>query len=350
MDWLHEVTQTWGNTTLIESDPGEETCHSAIYVPVSQHDFFDKDPQWGIYDRDGRLVEAAAYYRGPSKQLVGQCRMTTLARADLDFVDEDLIYGGPFIDHYGHFLTASLPRLWHLRSAGGSKRRILCHGHGDPEQWFAYEFVRVILSAIGLTPEDFVCLAAPSVIRRLWVPRPAMEEQNFVHRALDDLGVAIGRTYGCHREPRSDVPIYLSKTRLTKGVSRYEDEQILERCFAASGFDIVHPQDLCFADQIRLFARAPTITGTAGSGLHTSLFLDRPSRIVALAVANLINSNFRLIDRLKGSEALYLWPKTEAQGREADDGFQSVWTIEDITEVAREMAEVAGEFASRRQL
>jgi hypothetical protein len=83
------------------------------------------------------------------------------------------------------------------------------------------------------------------------------------------------------------------------------------------------------------------------TGLHTSLFLDRPSRIVALAVANLINSNFRQIDRLKGSEALYLWPKVEAEGREAEDEFQSVWTIEDITEVAKEMAQVAGDFASR---
>jgi len=347
MESLHDINEIWGHTTLIESDPGDETCLSAIYVPVSELTFFDADPQWGVYHRDGRLVEAAAYYRGPHKTLVGQSPITSLRGAKMDFIDEDMVYGGPVITHYGHFLTACLPRLWHISTTGGSRRRILCHGHEDPAGWFAHDFIRAILTALGLSAENFVRLASPSVIRRLWVPRPAMEEQNFVHRAFDDLGVTIGHFYGSHREPQSGAPIYLSKTRLATGISRFEQEQVLEDCFAARGFEIVHPQELSFSEQISAFARARFITGTAGSALHTSLFLDRPSRILALTVADVINSNFCLIDRLKGSEVRYLWPRTQVDSRSDEDSFQSTWIIGDMTRIAEELAAVADEFAAQ---
>jgi len=42
---LSEATQAFGQTTLIESDPGEETCRDAIYAPFRPDRFFDRDPQ-----------------------------------------------------------------------------------------------------------------------------------------------------------------------------------------------------------------------------------------------------------------------------------------------------------------
>ena len=338
MDLLREVTEIWGNTTLIESDPGDETVRSAIYVPFRPDLFFDRDPGWGIYHPDGNLVKAAAYYRGPQRHPIGQSERMSQISGDLNYIDEEFVYGGPFLMHYGHFLTASLPRLWHIRSAVGTYRRILCHSHESPEVWFAQEYVRAMLNAIGLATENFVRLESPSILRRLWVPRPAMEEQNFVHRTYGDLGVTIGRAYGVHRQPQDKPPIYLSKTRLKAGITRLNQEHILGSYFAELGFDIVHPQELPFSEQLRLFARARTITGTVGSGLHTSLFLDRPSRIVALAGDNLINSNFVLFDRLKGNDALYLCPDTPWMYRSRESGFDVSWVPEDLAAVAREYA------------
>jgi capsular polysaccharide biosynthesis protein len=293
-----------------------------------------------VYHNDGRLVESAAYYRGPDKLLVGQSKNTTLRPSTLPFMDEELIYGGPFIMHYGHFLAAALPRLWHLRGLAGSRLRIVCHGHEGPRDWFALDYVRSILSALGLREENFVQIDRPTVIRRLWVPCPAMEEQNFVHRALDDVGQAIGRSYHVHLEQRSDRPIYLSKTRLGLGITRFQDEQVLEDLLADRGFEIVHPQELSFPEQVRQFARARAIVATIGSGLHSSLFLDRPSRVLALVGANNVNSNYILIDRLKGNDSLYLYPEAMLGGRPDDGGFQLTFTIEDMPAVAKAFADL----------
>jgi capsular polysaccharide biosynthesis protein len=234
-------------------------------------------------------------------------------------------------------LTAALPRLWHLRSAPTKRRRILCHGHETPAEWFARDFVRDILSAIGLTAEDFVRLERPSAIKRLWIPRPAMEEQNFIHRAFDDLARRIGRFYGVHRQARGDKKIYLSKTHLSSGITRFANEHVLESYLSDRGVTIAHPQELSFPDQLKLLAEADVICGTVGSAMHTSVFLDRPSRIVGLTGNNLVNANHALFDRLKGNDSIYLYPEVEATQLSEQDGFSSTWTL-DIDAAAEEFA------------
>lgn len=339
MKTLNEVTQYWGNTTLIESDPGEDSTALAIYAPFRNDLYFHNDPAWGIYNRDGRLNQAAAYYRGPNKTLVGQSPSTTLNANDLEVVNEEFVYGGPVIMHYGHFLTAALPRLWRLRSMPAKRRRIVCHGHESPVEWFKRDFVRDIFYAIGLTAEDFVRFEHPILLKRLLVPRPAMEEQNFIHRACDDLARRIGRFYGVHQQARGEKKIYLSKTRLTAGITRFANEHVLEAYLSDRGITIAHPHELSFPDQLRLLAEANVICGTVGSAMHTSIFLDRPSRIVALTANNLVNANYALIDKLKSNEALYLYPNVPGFESSGQDGFSSTWTMD--------LAATAQEFAAR---
>lgn len=337
MGFLSEVTTYWGNTTLVESDPGDEVHSSVIYSPFRADVYFPNDPLWGLYSREGEVLEAAAYYRGPEKTLVGQSQTTSLHPKELHFINEEFVYGGPVIPHFGHFLTATLPRLWYLRSSPKRRRRILCHGHETPDEWFSYTFIRDILWALGLTSEDFVRLENPSVIKRVWIPRPSMEEQNFIHRAFDDLARRVGRFHGVHLQPVSEAPIYLSKTRLTSGVTRFSNEHFLENYLSERGVMIVHPQEMSFPDQIRMLARAKVICGTVSSAMHSSLFVDRPSRIVALTGHNSINANYALIDRLKNNDAVYLYPEIEATGVSDKDGFLSTWTI-DMEAAAKDIA------------
>ena len=117
------------------------------------------------------------------------------------------------------------------------------------------------------------------------VPGPAIEEQSFIHRSLDDVAYAVARRLGVRSEARTDRPIYLSKTRLSGGISRMRDERLLEDALAARGFHVVHPQELSFADQVRTIARASAVTGTLGSALHSTMFLTSPSRVVRACAA-----------------------------------------------------------------
>lgn len=101
----------WGGS-LLSTDPlCTRVVEDAIYVPFRPDLFLDRDTGWGIFDANGDLVEEAAYVRGSSQELVGQRKH--IDPASLDIVEAPataMIYAGPVIPHYGHFLLTSLAR------------------------------------------------------------------------------------------------------------------------------------------------------------------------------------------------------------------------------------------------
>jgi capsular polysaccharide biosynthesis protein len=61
----------------------------------------------------------------------------------------------------------------------------------------------------------------------------------------------------------------------TRGVWRvFENRTVLEQMAVARGFEVVAPEELSFADQIRLFQSAACIVGEHGSGMHAAVFAE----------------------------------------------------------------------------
>jgi len=307
---LRPCERIWGAATIIDSDPAEDVYFDAVYNPFRSHLWLD-DPEWGVYHADGNLIDAAAYYRLPDKFMVGQSRHIAMQDRSIDHAPRaDYVYGGPVILHYGHFITAALPRLWQIvRSGLAADTRIVCHSDHAPEDWFTRDYARTIFWALGLTPDRFIVLNQATRFKRLRVPRAAFEEQNYAHRVFADLCGRVARRIA--PPPTSNGPIYLSKTRLRGATYRIQNEAAMDDAAAARGLTIVRPEELSFIDQVAVIGSSPVIVGTIGSGFHTALFCTRPPRVLALAYGPQINANYRLIDKLCGTDATYLYP---AQG------------------------------------
>jgi len=295
----------WGSATIIDSDPACETVRDAVYCPLRPDIFLDSYNGWGIYHRDGSLVEACGYYRLPSKALIGQSRHLGLPPTLALAAPGAYVYGGPVIMHFGHFLTAALPRLWEIVRRGLPRdAKIVVHSHEAPEAWFARDYVRTILGQLGLPPDRFVQFPQPTLIPRLHVPRPALEEQNFAHRVFRTLCLRIGAPFqAAKQEGRA---IYLSKTRMRNGTYRLMNEEPVDDAMRAAGIEVVHPETLPFAGQVGLLASSALVIGTAGSAFHTSVFCEHPPRIVGLAYGPVLNANYALIDALAGNDARYV--------------------------------------------
>jgi len=295
----------WGAATIIDSDPVHEVVRDAIYQPLHPSIFLDSYHGWGIYHRDGRLVQACAYYRLPDQALIGQCQHMTPPLDPEPAPPGTFVYGGPVIMHYGHFMTAALPRLWQaVRRGLPPDAKIVCHSHEAPEEWFKRDYVRTILGRLGLAPSRFVRFGVPTLIPLLHAPRPAMEEQNFAHRVFRDLCLHIGRPY---QAPPSGRTIWLSKTRMANGIYRLLNEDAMQDAMQAAGIEVIHPETLSFAAQAGLMSGSAVVAGTVGSGFHTAVFCGRAPRVVALAYGPVLNANYALMDGLTGCRAEYFY-------------------------------------------
>lgn len=335
-DPMQRCANFWGEHTLRTEPLRTRIVHNAIYMPASTQVFLDRDPHWGIYTESGELVAEAAYERSPHRELVGQSRHLDLR--DIDVVDgpfEEMVYAGPIIAHYGHFLLTSLARLWALDGS----RPALFHSH-PPIFDHNARFILELLAAAGLTRDNSYSFERPTRICRLVVPEASFFEQYYVSRdysaAVEKIGNAIPET---NRFEHRDY--YISKARIGSGVASLADEEEIERAFRQEGFEIVYPETLSLPDQISLFRNARTIAGTISSAFHTVVLAPKGrSRQILFDYSDTPNSNFALIEH--GIEAnVSYYSLSDSVTRHHNDRFIAYYVAKDIESLARKMVQIA---------
>jgi capsular polysaccharide biosynthesis protein len=76
------------------------------------------------------------------------------------------------------------------------------------------------------------------------------------------------------------------------------------------GVEIVHPERLTFADQVRLVNRHRVFIGNVGSAFHSLMYVLPERRVRTVVIENTLNdhiANYVMIDLLKNVEANYLY-------------------------------------------
>jgi capsular polysaccharide biosynthesis protein len=328
----------WGRRTIISATPAVEEHWGVLYMPFTSNIYFDRDPSWGVYDHQGDLIEAAALFRGPEKKLIGQDWRSN-AHAVEEAPDDVYIYGGPIIPHFGHFLTASLARLWYFRERPDDETKILVH-YGDLTNLSQHTYMVDMFDSLGIT-KRLVAFRQPTRIRKLIVPRPAFEEQAFAHRVFADLCHDIGSRLIVHAAPMNDKPAYVTKTKLTRGVGRIRNEGEIVDVMQSAGVDIISPEQLSISDQITLFARRKIVLGTSTSAFHVNVFVTSPSHAFILFPTSVVNTNFLLIDSVNRVRGSYLYPTQYTEQISGEEGFLTQFIVPHPREIAKEMLRMA---------
>ncbi len=310
----------WRPGELRQEAPVIETYTDTLYWPIDPALSVDEDRRWGLYGRDGALIGAGAYYRGPGQTLVGQGMYQAWPEA-VATADGPMLYGGVIIEHFGHFLLSSTARLWPLLQPGFDRAsvRVLFHGVADAAQWWRMPYMAACFTALGLTPSNVVRLSVPTRVRHLLVPRPAFEEHNFVHAAYVDLARAVGAVLPRPPNPQRG-PVYLARTRYPRITQGFVNEQALVDRLAALGVAIAYPETMDLGAHVDLFRTASIVLGPVSSTFHPAIFASKSCPLLMLSPTRIVNPNFDLLDRAGAlpSEYAYVDPQRlpfEAGGR-----------------------------------
>ena len=336
---LTPCTPHWRPGEVRHAAPAIEVHRGVLYHPLTDRQM-DADPLWGVYDAGGALLDAAAYYRGPGATPVGQCAQrdwpSPVAAAD----EAVLLYGGLIVGHFGHFVLTSLARLWALLppSVDRGSLRILFHGVGDPDQWWAVPYVAACLGALGLTRANLAWFPGPTRIACLVVPRPAFEEHNFVHAEYIGLVRAIGDRI-TPRTPARRGPVYLARTRFRPISQGFVNEQDLVDHLSALGVAIVYPEDLTFAEHVDLYQTATVVLGPIGSAFHPAVFARASCPLLMLSPTQIVNPNYGMLDAAGGLQAEYVSVDREALPDQSDERVTHRYVIRDVRALTRDLVE-----------
>ncbi len=288
--------------------PVVETHFNALYMPVHDLKPWEHDKTWGLYAEDGSLIEAAAYYRGPGKRLIGQSPRQDLSGIDFESAPRGrYLYGGNIIAHFGHYLLNPFSRFWIGTRYDLSGYKILCHGAGTPAGWWSIDFLREIFMSQGLSQSNFVVFNRPTLIAEITVPRPACEERSFTHSVYADWGHQVGRALlQAQNLPTEDAPVWMAKTKLPRGVRGLDNEQALIDRLVPRGVQVVHPHELNTAQKVALYATRRVVMGLAGSTLHSSIFWPPACKLVGVGFNATVDSNNALADKANGNRITYV--------------------------------------------
>lgn len=172
-------------------------------------------------------------------------------------------------ENYGHWLLDVLPRLELLGD--------------DPDVVYAVSdpvppWQRAALDLLGI-PSARVRPLVPGWHRvGEAVVCVAAERSTVPHRAhLLDLRTRLLDAAGAG--PAPPARIFVSRARSRRPLA---NEAELLPVLSSFGFDVVFPEELSFADQIRLFARAEAVAGLNGTGMLNELFCPSGAAIIEL--------------------------------------------------------------------
>jgi len=217
-------------------------------------------------------------------------------RFEIGEIDAAIMLSGGASHHFGHWVPEFLCRLAFLVEHPEFAALPIIVGADMPESQFEYLRLLVDNPVLRLQPDTglrcrrLVVAPPPTFFPVFWYADnqiPTHEQGPFSPRCfrfLRDRVLARLQPAGVrHRR------LYLSRRKM-QWRHLLNDAEIAETLCAA-GFEVIHPEEHSFADQVRLFQEAEAIVSPSGSLLLNLIFADPSVKLLVLNQAHLFSVN-----------------------------------------------------------
>lgn len=230
----------------------------------------DRTLSGALYDAAGEPV-GQSVRGGPRHR--HQVEATPHRRPE-DFEPDTVIYLGPLMRHFGHFLLEVLPRLWVFDEHPVRK----AYFHPFRQKQPIPKFLQDTLDLAADGPVDIRLIEQPTQFARVIAPSPTFE----LNRAGSPAFWAWCQAFAAKAapEPLGGERVYYSRSRLHETKRMTVNEAGLEALFASRGFEVIHPQTMGFFEQLARMRNCRLLAGCSGSAMHQALFMPRNSGVI----------------------------------------------------------------------
>ena len=226
-------------------------------------------------------------------------------REEILQLDEDVIYGGLLMNHFGHFMMECLGRLWYVLQNPETKSKIVFITTAGYRSWFE-EF----LNLMGIESERVIYVDKPLQFRSVTVPEQSQYSRN---RIMKEFFLPY-KAIKARVTPGESKKLYLTRTEYDtekhNGV-RCFNEKYFEDFFTARGFESVSMEKLSLEEQVSLIMGADEIAANLGTLTHWAAFckpnakfimINRTNNFVSIVqclVNTLFNVDYYIVDGSK---------------------------------------------------
>lgn len=238
----------------------------------------------GVLDEDGEFVEESGMevmhrFGGKYEYDEQEC----------EYLDETVIYLGPMMTHWGHFLAECSVRFWYLLENQEDYRAAFCgfwYGEGELSPK-----LKDILELLGIGKERLLDIRKPTRCKRILIPFPALSYEPYSvmpgkiedffanwgkHNCSWSYTAAFRKTFRsivqkAEKEPyKTAEKIYYTRTGMH--FRKEIGEELIEKIFFKNGYMIVSPEKESVETQIALLHSCKRFVSMEGTLAHNIVF------------------------------------------------------------------------------
>jgi capsular polysaccharide biosynthesis protein len=282
----------WGEHA---DEPGLVTVEDALLTRVEHGPLASTvgPTRWlrgAVHDASGDLVKSS------QKLCVGA---NTWAAADprsvrvprkAERLEGRWLYGGHWMQHFGHFVAETLTTLWPAPGSVGAVDGLVFHKYLK-RPWAEEPWQRQLLELAGYAglPVRVVDGKAPLRVETLVVPGRAVVAHGWAHPQAREVWERVAAPF---RGRGSARRVFLSRSahnavrreagHRSADRSSAEWDAAVDAAFHRAGFLVVYPETLPVDVQLDLVTGAPLLAGASGSALHLSAFAPPSVRVLEI--------------------------------------------------------------------
>lgn len=296
----------WGEVKVIEGIPTIKIENNIFAIP------FNYNKKWGIYNKDGVIVQNSYDFRGgynnPINQDIDKLDNINILSDNSINIDEQVVYIGRINPHFGHFLINTLPRMWVFGTDKFSNRKVKVAFHSEVsiDYLVSLNFFSEIINLLEIDVDDLIHIDRNYIFKNLVVPQSSLMEQTYIYTYFRKFCLSLSKKILRDVDVSNKKSGYYSKDKLKSGVGSFSNENEIVQFMNDHNIEVFRPETKSFQEQIIWISTRSIIYGTAGSFLHSIIFAPSVPIVVALNPTSEINSNFELIDTVSGCDSIYI--------------------------------------------
>ncbi|MEO1563789.1 MAG: glycosyltransferase 61 family protein [Pseudomonadota bacterium] len=242
---------------------------AAIVVPGSGQGLVQEA---GVYTSDKDFIPEAVLWRG--QPLMVPTNPVLDAKS---YLGGRHIWGGVMLNHFGHYLTESLNRLWAYPDlASEVDGLVFVHKRNGELSDFNIEFLKLLGIDLPIT-----LIKEPTLIEHLIIPGQGFG-LGAISYGTDRYNQFVCENFAPNIPANGPEKIYASRSQLPARKGGAIGETLLEKLLEQDGYTIIHPQAHPLDEQIGFYKAAQKIIGLDGSALHLAGFCIDAATDVAM--------------------------------------------------------------------
>lgn len=254
----------------------------------------------GVTDANLNFVELSATARVAGRDFssvipmwyVGASPDTNVA--DIELIDEEVVFLGPFSKHYGHFILEGLARLWFFLDSNHLKYKAVYLSEPGPDRF------NDLFAFFGLPPENLIRISKPTAFRKVIVPEQSMRIQDSYHQNYKE---TIDRIKS-RVPPEKYKKVYFSKEMRFN--NRGIGEKPIEQVFVQNGYQIFYPERLSMLETLSILKGCESFAASSGTNAHNAIFLNDNANSICLNRSPHVHYIQTMIDRMKTLDSYYV--------------------------------------------